>query len=228
MAAIHLMRHGQASFGADDYDKLSKLGREQAQIVGKHYREHLPIDAIFCGTLTRHQETLSAFLSGLGRQDLPVQAIPELNEFDHQAVIEQYRPEWRDRQKMREEITQADRPWRYFQEIFVGAVKAWVENENDYRETWPEFKVRVAAGFAQVRDETPAGARVLVVTSGGPISVMCQQVLQLDDMAALNLNHTLKNASVSEVLFRGDNMSLSYFNDFTCLLTQGTEYLSHR
>ena len=35
MSAIHLIRHGQASFGADDYDLLSALGERQARLLGE-------------------------------------------------------------------------------------------------------------------------------------------------------------------------------------------------
>ena len=34
MPVVLLVRHGQASFGADDYDVLSDLGRQQSSVVG--------------------------------------------------------------------------------------------------------------------------------------------------------------------------------------------------
>ena len=228
MAAIHFLRHGQASFGASDYDQLSELGYEQGRIVGAYYREHLTLDAIFCGSLQRHQATLEAFNQGFGRDDLPLTQLPELNEFDHQNVLECYRPQWRDKTVMRKEIAEAEHPWRYFQEIFVAAVTAWVKDEHEYSESWLSFQARVQKAFKTIREATPSGGRVLVVTSGGPIAVVCQQVLELSDGVALNLNHTLKNASVTEVLFHGDTLSLSYFNDFSCLLARGKQFLSHR
>ena len=44
MSAIHLVRHGQASFGADDYDLLSALGERQSRVLGqalaRQVREH--------------------------------------------------------------------------------------------------------------------------------------------------------------------------------------------
>lgn len=228
MAAIHLLRHGQASFGASDYDELSELGYEQGRIVGAHYREHWPLDAIFCGTLKRHEGTLKAFCEGYGSNKLTTNFLPELNEFDHQNVIECYRPEWRDKEIMRQQIAQAEHPWRYFQQIFVAAVSAWVMDEWDYAESWLAFKSRVQNAFHQIRQATPSGGRVLVVTSGGPIAVVCQQVLQISDEVALNLNHTLKNASVTEILFSGETLSLSTFNDYACLLARGKQFLSHR
>ncbi|WP_164030788.1 histidine phosphatase family protein, partial [Serratia marcescens] len=38
MGSIYLIRHGQASFGADDYDVLSPTGIRQAEILGDHLR----------------------------------------------------------------------------------------------------------------------------------------------------------------------------------------------
>src|SRR3954453_24074050 len=35
MPIVLLVRHGQASFGADDYDSLSDLGRRQAELTGR-------------------------------------------------------------------------------------------------------------------------------------------------------------------------------------------------
>ena len=37
MPALYLIRHGQASFGAEDYDQLSDLGMRQSQHVGEYF-----------------------------------------------------------------------------------------------------------------------------------------------------------------------------------------------
>lgn len=37
MNVVHLVRHGPASFGADDHDRLSDLDRKQGQLAGKHF-----------------------------------------------------------------------------------------------------------------------------------------------------------------------------------------------
>ena len=36
MGVLYLIRHGQASFGTDDYDRLSDLGHEQSRLAGRH------------------------------------------------------------------------------------------------------------------------------------------------------------------------------------------------
>jgi broad specificity phosphatase PhoE len=38
MGTLYLVRHGQASFGADDYDQLSELGRRQSVRLGEYLR----------------------------------------------------------------------------------------------------------------------------------------------------------------------------------------------
>ena len=59
MGQLYLVRHGQASLGADDYDQLSPLGARQAQRLGEHWRaQGLRFDAVFTGTLKRHRQTL--------------------------------------------------------------------------------------------------------------------------------------------------------------------------
>ena len=34
MGAIYLVRHGQAAFGTDDYDRLTEIGYTQAHLLG--------------------------------------------------------------------------------------------------------------------------------------------------------------------------------------------------
>ena len=66
MGSLYLVRHGQASFGADDYDQLSERGEAQAVRLGEYWRERgLSFDAVYAGTLKRHQQTLAGILQGL-------------------------------------------------------------------------------------------------------------------------------------------------------------------
>ena len=61
MGTLYLVRHGQASFGADDYDQLSALGQAQARRLGEYWREslgpELRFDAVLTGTLRRQLQT---------------------------------------------------------------------------------------------------------------------------------------------------------------------------
>ena len=61
MGQVHFVRHGQASFGTDDYDRLSPLGWQQARWLGRHLSEtgHR-YDAVVSGGMRRHRETAQA------------------------------------------------------------------------------------------------------------------------------------------------------------------------
>ncbi|MCI5043647.1 MAG: phosphoglycerate mutase family protein, partial [Aquisalinus sp.] len=64
MATIYLIRHGQASFGAEDYDKLSTLGERQAEILGQYFRTcNIHLDAAYSGDLSRQRRTAEIALN---------------------------------------------------------------------------------------------------------------------------------------------------------------------
>lgn len=46
------MRHGQAAFGTDDYDRLTEIGYTQARLLGGFFAvRQVRCDAIYTGTL---------------------------------------------------------------------------------------------------------------------------------------------------------------------------------
>jgi broad specificity phosphatase PhoE len=51
MGHLYLVRHGQASLGAADYDQLSPLGQQQSLRLGEHWQaQGLRFDAVITGT----------------------------------------------------------------------------------------------------------------------------------------------------------------------------------
>ena len=63
MGTLYLVRHGQASFGAEDYDQLSELGTRQCHALGLWFAARgLQFEAVLRGTLKRHAQSLAAFL----------------------------------------------------------------------------------------------------------------------------------------------------------------------
>ena len=66
MGAIHLVRHGQASFGSGDYDRLSETGHLQARLAGEDMAARgLRPDVIIHGGLRRQRETAEGILAAL-------------------------------------------------------------------------------------------------------------------------------------------------------------------
>lgn len=218
MATIHLIRHGQASFGKEDYDKLSAKGWEQGRVLGHWLANKVGATLVAGGNMRRHRETVEAMASGMDTALPGMQVIEGFNEFDHAEVLERYRPQWADRAVMARDLAAFPKPARAFQQAFVESVQRWADGDYDadYGETWAMFKARVLAAFEQLIDSAD-GADVLVATSGGPIAVIVQSLLALEDSRALALNEVIANTSVTRVLYSGGRRSLAVFNNYSHL-----------
>ena len=82
MSEFYLVRHGQASFGAKNYDKLSDLGHQQARWLGEYFTSRdIIFSQAFMGDMVRHRETTQGILDGLSQS--PVVTIDTgFNEFN--------------------------------------------------------------------------------------------------------------------------------------------------
>lgn len=212
MASLYLIRHGQASFGADDYDALSELGMRQCRLLGEWWRERgFTFERVVSGPMRRHRQSMESFSAGLERE-LPCAILPGIAEFDHENVLEVYRPEFRDKAAMAHFLATTPRPRQAFHTIFTEAVNRWHDSryDHEYAESWPVFRARVQDAFAGLR---AGGGDTLVFTSGGAISVMLQAVLGLTDANCFALNAITLNSSVTRLLYRPGEVSLHSFNN---------------
>jgi broad specificity phosphatase PhoE len=213
MAAIYLLRHGQASFDAADYDQLSELGLRQASLLGQALATCTIRDPlVVCGAMRRHRETLGACLEGLGAATFDVDE--RWNEFDHRAVIVAAFPEYADHARMRSDVATAPDPRAAFQQIFEVAMARWAggAHDRDYTETWTAFRDRIRSALAGVGQALSAGRDAVVSTSGGPIASIMQQLMHMPDAQAVALNWTIVNASYTKLLAGRGGIRLSSFN----------------
>lgn len=229
MATLYLIRHGQASFGAADYDQLSDRGWEQGRVLGRWLAGKVKPTAVFGGDLKRHQQTFDAIAEGFGTTLPVLNQLPGLNEFDHTSVVEALKPAWADRETMAKELASHDHPAKAFQLMFAEAVRRWVsgDNEQDYPETWPAFRERVLSSL-RAATANANGGDIMAVSSGGPIAVVMQALLDLTDDRALALNEVIANTSVTRVLFSGERMSLSVFNSYGHLESESPALVTFR
>ena len=229
MATIYLVRHGQASFGKENYDQLSSRGWEQGRVLGRWLADKVEPGAIFGGNLQRHRETVEAIATGYGTSLPDMQVLEGLNEFDHQEVVERLRPEWADKQVMARDLASFPKPARAFQQTFEKAVARWVSGEYDreYSETWRGFQQRVGAALDQLV-QLADGSDVIVSTSGGPIAVIAQHLLELSDTKALEMNNVIANTSVSRILYSGPRRSLAVFNNYSHLEAENPALVTFR
>ncbi len=206
MGHLYLVRHGQASFGADDYDQLSDLGRRQGVRLGHYLAERgIRFDAILAGTLRRHVQTLEAILEGMGTAATH-QPWPGLNEYDSLALIRTIHPE---------PLAKPDTPeaYRHHFRLLRESLTQWMA-ERVAPEGMPSYKEFVA-GVTDALDHVRAhhaGANVLVVSSGGPISTAVGQVLQAPPEVTIELNLRMRNSSVTEFTFTPRRHMLVTFN----------------
>ncbi|WP_256081050.1 histidine phosphatase family protein [Massilia sp. YIM B04103] len=202
MSAIYLVRHGQASFGAQDYDKLSPLGIEQSRHLGATLASCGLKDPLFVsGSMRRHHETLEECLLAWR-----VNAEPEVdegwNEFDHLHLIRAAAPEYADPAALRSALSAQSNPKAAFQHLFEKAMVRWASGEHDvdYVETWDQFHQRVDQSLSQLFQKLPHDRDAVVVTSGGPIASIIQSLLQVPVSKSIALNWTLVNTGYTRVL----------------------------
>lgn len=230
MGAIYLVRHGQASFGKADYDKLSAKGCKQSEILGKALSKTVTPDQFYSGNLLRHEQTANYFMSGYGGTRHSTVTHSGFNEFNHVDVLIQFRPEWKDYSVMAADIAKAPVPKKAFQSAFTDAVIRWVSghHDSDYQETWTQFQARCNQALNSVISQSSDAKNIVIFTSGGPISVILQKILKLGDRETLSVNEVLVNTGVTKLLFSGDRLSMSYVNNYSHLEIEGSDWVTYR
>jgi broad specificity phosphatase PhoE len=208
MGTLYLVRHGQASFGAADYDQLSDLGRRQCERLGQWFaaRGVAAFDAVITGTLKRHLQSLAAIEAGLNATHAQPLRWPGLNEYDSEAVIRTVH------EGPLSQATSADEVRQHFRLLRQGLAR-WMAGEVQPQgmPTHAQFRAGVVGALDHVRAHHAAGT-VLVVSSGGPISVALGHVLGLHADAVIDLNMYLRNSALCELRVTPRRHALVSFN----------------
>lgn len=211
MTDIYLVRHGQASFGKANYDKLSELGAQQAQWLGDYFKHRgIQFESVFMGDMVRHRETKEGIAKGIGSitHQLPEATIDSgLNEFNFQAVAKAFLTQFPEH-SVPEGASASD-----YYRLLKKAMLAWSQNRLDETlldETWPQFEHRIARIFKHLQSLN--AERVLVVSSGGAIAMMLKQILGYDDAMVINMNLQIRNASFSQCFANTRGVHLNNFN----------------
>lgn len=199
MAELYLVRHGQAAFGADNYDQLSDLGRRQSRALGQWLkaRDFAP-DRLVTGTLTRQIDTLSEMgFDGDTERDAG------LNEYDFHNLLkvrfggETPDPVLQDRKTH----------FRTLRDTVLDWQSGGLEGAS---ESFATFEARTAAAM---QSATRDGAkRVLVVSSGGAIGQISRATLGAPAPMMMELNLQVRNTSVARFVFSKGRIMLQTFN----------------
>lgn len=207
------IRHAQASFGTDDYDRLSPLGWAQAGHLGVWLAgQPHGFACVRVGAMRRHRETFEAIRRAFVEADQPLPPPEEdtnLNEFDHGAVIHAYLAERAD-PEMRARASSHDPT--VIGPMLHAAISAWAHDElAAVPEPWPAFGRRVVAAATAAAKEANDGP-VLVVSSGGVIARLAQQSLEIPATRAVDLTLAIRNASINEFSASLDQIRFGSFN----------------
>ncbi|MGN6722130.1 MAG: histidine phosphatase family protein, partial [Marmoricola sp.] len=206
MGMILMVRHGQASWGADDYDALSDNGQEQARLLGfaMAARGIVPT-AVVHGGMRRHRETWDGMAQAAGWDLAPI--VDEgWAEYDHDDVLSQVAPP-------ATEVEGVMSP-REVQTWVEAGTDRWTADEGTYLESFGTFVDRVDGALAR----TPRDGTVVVVTSGGPIALVTAGLLaDGHERTALwkRLNIVCANTGVTRVIAGRRGLSLVTFNEDT-------------
>ena len=237
MGTLYLVRHGQASFGADDYDNLSDLGRRQSVRLGEYWRaKGLKFDAVLVGTLKRQTQTLDGILQGMSDQQFPdgpplgfsksgeAKLAPSGGSTAHAVASVGAILQWPGLNEYDsaaviatihpEPLQKPDTPelYRHHFRLLRDALTQWMNGVTSPKgmPSYAGFQKGVTSALDHVR--TQYAGNVLMVSSGGPISTAVGHVLGTTPETTIELNLRIRNASITEFAFTPKRHMLVSYN----------------
>ncbi|WP_372670968.1 histidine phosphatase family protein [Amycolatopsis kentuckyensis] len=218
MGAIYLVRHGQASFGASDYDALSPRGFEQSTVVGAELlRRNVSFTQIRSGTLARQRDTAATALKALDTV-VPVVEDPRWNEYDHVDIALHHAG------GAPQEDSHA------YQGVLDAALTAWTSAGADgpCAETWPAFLARCRAALEDLVASLGKGEHAVVFTSGGVIATICGLLMGTPEVGLLKFNRVTVNGGITKLVSGRGGVTMLSFNEHPHFEADAASLLTYR
>lgn len=227
MSELLVVRHGQASLFADDYDQLSSRGEAQAVALGQHWARlgRVPSEVV-SGPARRQRETAriaaeAALAAGSAPWPLPT-IVEAFDEHDSATMIKAALPRLASLDDTTAKLAAAmqaarelDAKSRAFQRLFEHVMNLWLggELEGDVWESHAAFDHRVRTAFDTLVSAAGSSRRVALFTSAGPIAIMLQRALEAPVAVAFRTAWLVRNASLTTFRFASDRpVTLEAFN----------------
>jgi broad specificity phosphatase PhoE len=194
VSVVWLVRHGQASWGAADYDRLSRQGEQQSKLLGAALADRgvVPTRAIR-GEHRRHAQTATH----AGYPDAVVDS--RWNEFDHVQLL-----------RAADQPSTADsaRAW-------TDAKVRWTSGrfDEEYTETYTAFVSRVEKALGSVVDGLGRSESTVVLTSAGVVAAVTNTLLHGDSSTWHQLQTIVVNTGITKVVVGARGPTLVSFND---------------
>lgn len=225
MSLLTFIRHGQASFLEEEYDRLSPMGIEQARLLGVHLAGNgNRFDAVFAGPRVRQIHTAQIVAEvhhSAGVMFPDIVEIPELDEYSTQlfapshlpALIQEF-PWIEDLDRDYQRAVGYRAKVRAFQKVFESVMDLWLGGKirTPGIEGWEAFRQRIGRAIERMTAGEGRGRQVVAFTSGGPTAVAVQRALGVPHKETLQLSWLLKNSAINQFLFTKGRFSLSVFN----------------
>jgi broad specificity phosphatase PhoE len=218
MGVLLLVRHGQASLGTGNYDRLSELGQRQARATGARLaRADLAVHYVVCGALVRQRDTATVLMAEMGMPESHLRIDERLDEYDHVGIMAAYQP------GVSFETAATAQERQRIQPALDEAIVRWAAADDGTGTGYPEshgaFMRRV---FDATHDLTGRSGSTLAVTSGGVIAAICAERLGLPADRWPGLARLLVNASVTKLITGPTGTQLLSFNDHAHLESDRT------
>jgi broad specificity phosphatase PhoE len=215
MSTLYLIRHGQASFGTDNYDQLSATGEEQARELGRYFAgSGERIDHIYSGSLRRQTQTAEIIANQLGAAAPPLSIEPAFDEYDSDVILQTFAKSLTAEQLEAAGWPELRHDRKKFQFFLERAARAWVEAtiEAEAMTPWHGFHGRICKALEQIMRTHGRSKTLLLSTSGGVIGTIVAHVLGLSNHMGIELNWAVHNASITRLFYSSEKISLSMFN----------------
>ncbi|SMY02162.1 histidine phosphatase family protein [Brevibacterium aurantiacum] len=216
MSVLYLVRHGQASFGTDDYDRLSDLGKEQSRAVGEQFdRLGVSPSRLIHGDMLRQRQTAEGIAIGLG-SEIESSIDSGWNEFNASNLLA----------ALPDHDPRATKDSRIFQRVLEEAVARWAagDNDGDYEEAFSTFTTRVDRALDDAVNSLGSGEHKIVVSSSGAIAWTAARLLGGGFQQWLALNRVTVNSGITKIVKGSSGVSLISFNEHSHLPTGSIAY----
>jgi broad specificity phosphatase PhoE len=233
MATMLLVRHGQASWFEETYDRLSSVGEAQSRLLGEMWAARgLEMTRVFTGP--RFRQLRSAELAGeayaaSGKRWPPPVVLEDLDEMHVEPLFREHLPDIFEvhapLRAIGDSLLAADGDGsraKIFDRLALNVMELWMKGQISAPgvETWADFRARVRRALDAAQEfptpgkllHTPSGRLVAMFTSAGVIGAAAQLALGVDDVTSLSLAWRIRNSSVSEFLFSGPRWTLLSYN----------------
>ena len=235
MSEMIMIRHGQASFGGETYDRISPRGIAQSRTCAAFFHNSgYRFNAVYSGTLQRQRESASAFIEYYKEAGVAIpyaDPIEQLNEHKSEEIIRGILPlVMKDDSSLSEDAAKFMSSRASFQRVYEKVMLRWVSGIDDIPglQRWDEFKSDVKEGISKITDNAGRGSTIAVFTSGGVIAASVQMALSIPDEKAIRLGWHIANGSLTSFKFSSSGFALASFNCFSHLEIEGKEMLTYR